>query len=146
LRPEEIQIAVRDLLLGRDPGGNPVVEAHDVIRVAAARLIYVLGAVVKPGGFPISGQDSVSVLRAISLAEGLARNAAPQKAILIRESEEGKTEIPVAVNSILRGEALDPSLQGNDILFIPDSRAKTALLRSAEAAIQMATGVVIWRR
>ncbi len=34
----------------------------------------------------------------------------------------------------------------NDILFIPNSAAKSATLRGVEAAIQVATGVVVWRR
>ena len=50
------------------------------------------------------------------------------------------------IHDILRGRAPDSPLEPNDILFIPDSRAKSALSRSAEAAIQMGTGIVIWRR
>ena len=144
---EELQVSVRDLLMldGSD-GSNPLILAHDVIRVAKAGVIYVLGAVEKPGGFRIKDQETVTVLRAVSLAGGLGRHAAPRKSRIIRQSRGLKHEIPVSIRDILRDRAPDSPLEPNDILFIPDSRAKSALSRSAEAAIQMGTGIVIWRR
>ena len=144
---EELPVSVRDLLMldGSD-GSNPLILAHDVIRVAKAGVIYVLGAVKKPGGFRIKDQETVTVLRAVSLAGGLRRHAAPRKSRIIRQSRGLKHEIPVSIRDILRDRAPDSPLEPNDILFIPDSRAKNALSRSAEAAIQMGTGIVIWRR
>ncbi len=146
-RTEEMRVLVRDLLSGA-PGelDNPLIEPHDVIQVAKAGVVYVLGAVKQPGGFPIKDQEKVTVLRAISLAAGLDGHAAPQRSRIIRHLGAEKFEVPVAVRDILNGRARDIELETNDILFIPDSRAKNALSRGADAAIQMATGLVIWRR
>jgi hypothetical protein len=44
----------------------------------------------------------------------------------------------------MTGKAEDLALRPNDILFVPDSTAKKAGIRAIEAAIQTATGVVIW--
>ena len=144
---EEIQVSVRDLLTLNGSGdSNPFIQPHDVIRVAKAGVIYVLGAVEKPGGFRIKDQEIVTVLRALSLAGGLGRHAAPRKSRIIRQSRGLNHEIPLSIRDILRHRAPDSPLEANDILFIPDSRAKSALSRSAEAAIQMGTGIVIWRR
>ena len=138
---EEIQVSVRDLLmLDGSHGSNPLILAHDVIRVAKAGVIYVLGAVEKPGGFRIKDQEIVTVLRAVSLAGGLGRHAAPRKSRIIRQSSGLNREIPLSIRDILRDRAPDSPLEPNDILFIPDSRAKSALSRSAEAAIQMGDG------
>jgi polysaccharide export outer membrane protein len=126
-------------------GDNPWIEPYDVVRVAKTGLVYVLGAVTRPGGYPIE-QESMTVLRAISLAQGLDPRAAPQKARVIRQQGAAKREIAVAIDDILRGRAADAPLEDNDILFVPDSRARSALHRGAEAAIQIATGVIIWRR
>jgi len=52
----------------------------------------------------------------------------------------------VNLNQILAAKAEDATLRPDDILFVPDNKAKTAALRGVEAAIQTATGVVIWRR
>ena len=146
-RSKEMRVFVRDLLTGA-PGAvnNPLIEPHDVIQVAKAGVVYVLGAVKQPGGFPIKDQEKVTVLRAISLAAGLDGHAAPQRSRIIRQLGAEKFEVPVAVRDILNGRARDIELETNDILFIPDSRAKNALSRGADAAIQMATGLVIWRR
>ena len=146
-RTEEMTVSVRDLLSG-PPGeaSNPLIEAPDVVQVSKAGVFYVLGAVKQPGGFPIKDQEEVTVLRAISLAAGLDGHASPQRSRIIRQIGTEKFEVPVAVRDILKGKAKDIQLETNDILFIPDSRAKNALSRGAEAAIQMATGIVIWRR
>jgi len=57
-----------------------------------------------------------------------------------------RREIPVALKDILRGRGEDVVLEMDDILWVPDSRAKSVLNRGVEAAIQMATGIVVWRR
>ena len=144
---EEMRVSVRDLLTGAaGEAGNPLVEPHDVIQVAKAGVVYVLGAVKQPGGFPIKDQEKVTVLRALSLAAGLDGKAAPQKSRIIRQIGAEKIEVLVPVRDILRGRTPDVELETNDILYIPDSRAKNPLSRGTEAAVQMATGLVIWRR
>jgi polysaccharide export outer membrane protein len=143
---QEIVVAVDGLLSGPSrEQDNPWIEPFDTIRVSESGLVYVLGAVARPGGYPVE-QESMTVLRAISLAQGLDRRAAAQKARLIRQQAGGRQEIAVRIDDILSGAAPDAALEDNDILFVPDSRAKTALRRGAEAAIQLATGVIIWRR
>ena len=65
---------------------------------------------------------------------------------MIRPTESGKQEIPIRIRDILSGRRADSLLRVNDVLFVPDSRAKSALGRSSEAILQMLTGIVIWRR
>lgn len=50
---------------------------HDVITVPPAKLIYVLGEVGRAGGFPLKDGETISVLQALALAQGLNRSAAP---------------------------------------------------------------------
>ena len=56
-----------------------------------------------------------------------------------------RTEIPVDLKTILQGKGKDVPLQGNDILFVPDSTGRKIALRALEAAIQTGTGVAIYR-
>lgn len=143
----EIHVSVRELLTNtHNDESNPLIEPHDAIQVDKAGVVYVIGSVVKTGGYPVKDQEVMTVLRAVSLAEGLARYAAPQKARIIRELAGVKQEIPVRIKDVLKGKAPDLELVDNDILFVPGSGTKAALSRGTEAAIQMATGVVIWRR
>lgn len=141
----ELEVSIRGLLRpGASEDDNPFVEPRDVVRVAAAGVVYVLGAVKKAGGFPIRDQEPMTVLSAVSLAEGQVGTASLQNARVIRGRGPAKREIPLRVRDILRGRAPDAVLEANDILYIPDSRTKTALNRGAEAVVQMATGLVIW--
>ena len=145
--PEEIKISVRELLtMGGHSDTNRFIDPHDVIRISKAGVIYVMGAVEKPGGFPIKEQETITVLRAVSLASGLKRHASPQKARVIRDVNGVKRELPVRIKDVLAGKAPDLSLDANDILFVPDSGAKSALSRSVDALIQVGTGVAIFRR
>ncbi|MDQ6700910.1 MAG: hypothetical protein M3Z36_12090, partial [Acidobacteriota bacterium] len=57
-----------------------------------------------------------------------------------------RVELMVNLKQIMSGKAEDIALRSNDILFVPNSAARSAALRTLEAAIQMGTGVVIWRR
>ena len=89
------------------------------------------------------------VLKGIALAQDLKPTAIRQKAVIIRRragAPEGREEIPVDLKKILAGRAPDAALQPNDILFVPDSTGKKALRRAAEAAVQISTGLLIWRR
>jgi polysaccharide export outer membrane protein len=133
---------------GQSPEENIEVLANDVITVPKADLVYVVGAVRRSGGFPLSEKEQVTVLQAVSLAEGLERVAGAKNARILRQAAPGveRTEIPVNVQQILDGRAKDVSLQANDILFIPNNVAKSASLRALEAAIQTGTGLVIWGR
>jgi len=56
---------------------NIKVMPHDVITVPPAKLIYVLGEVGRAGGFPLKDGETISVLQALALAQGLNRSAAP---------------------------------------------------------------------
>ena len=124
---------------------------QDIISVPRAEILYVIGDVKKPGGYPLNSNGALTVLQAVSMAEGAAPAASPRNAKIFRprsDSPNGtdKDEIPVDVAAILQGKKSDVALKPQDILFIPDSASKKASVRAAEAILQAATGVVIYRR
>ncbi|HEY3455956.1 MAG TPA: polysaccharide biosynthesis/export family protein [Bryobacteraceae bacterium] len=132
----------------KNPTENIAVLAHDVISVPKADLVYVIGAVKRPGGFVLSEKEHMSTLQALALAEGLDRMSAGKNARIIRQEVAGgdRSEIPVNIERILDGHAKDVPLQANDILFIPTSMAKNAAMRGLEVAVQLGTGLAIYRR
>ncbi len=142
------EVSVKSIVEGRNPQENIQVKPNDVISVPRAELIYVIGAVRRPGGFVLNEREHISVLQALSMAEGLDRLASGSNARILRASDAAltRTEIPVDVNKILSGKTNDMPMLANDVLFIPTSATKSATLRSIEAAIQVGTGVAIWRR
>lgn len=141
-------VKVKSILQATDPAENIVLKPGDVIAIPRADLVYCVGAVKRPGGFPLGQSDSLSTLQVLSLAEGLDKNAAPDKARILRAvaGKSTRDEIPVNLKRLTAGQIVDLPLKSDDILFIPNSLAKTASSRTIEAIIQAATGVAIYGR
>jgi polysaccharide export outer membrane protein len=134
-----------------DPGGtdtagdhNPELSPGDTVEVSRAGLVYVIGAVVRPGGFPVDPVQGLTVVQALSLAWGPTQTAADSKALLIREQNGGRTMISLNLKRMLRGKEPDQPIRDRDILFVPDSTAKNLWNRTMESAIQSTIGVTIY--
>lgn len=125
---------------------NPTILPGDTIFVEKAGVVYVVGDVGRPGGFPLNHEERLTLLQALALAEGVNRTAAEKSAKLIRNSKDGRKEIPIDLKKVLAGKAPDPSLEDEDIVFVPASLGKSAARRGLEAAVQAAVGVTIYRR
>lgn len=140
-------VSVRSMIEAKNPQENIPIKPNDVISVPRAELVYVVGAVKRAGGFVLSQQQHMSVLQALSMAEGLDRVAAPRDARILRATDQGaeRREIPVDVSKLLTGKSSDIPMIANDILFIPNSKAKSAAIRTIEAAISVGTGLAIYR-
>ncbi len=125
---------------------NVAIHPGDTIIVSKAGVVYVVGDVTHPGGFVMDKNEGLTVLQAIALAEGLTSTAKAGQARLIRNTSEGRREIPIPLNKILSAQSPDLSLQAEDIVFVPSSVAKRAVRRTLESIVQIATGVIIYRR
>jgi polysaccharide export outer membrane protein len=141
------QVNLRDLLESKDAASNVAVFPGDIVKVTAAGLVYVVGEVKKPGGFALKNNHDISLLQALALSEGLTHTSATSHARIVRtDPQTGKRiEIPVDLARILANKASDPGLRQDDILFIPNSSAKSAFYRAATAAVSMAAGVAIYK-
>ena len=123
---------------------NPELEAGDTVQVSRAGLVYVIGDVIRPGGFPVDPVQRLTVVQALTLAWGPAQNASLGKALLIREQKGGRTLTTLNLKRLLRGQDPDLPIQDRDILFVPDSTAKNLWNRTMESVIQSAAGVSIY--
>jgi len=142
------EVSIRSVMQAQNPAQNITIKPYDVVTVPKADLIYVIGEVKKPGGFPLSEKSNISVLEALSLAEGLDHNAGAKNAKILRAAAGSLTrsEIPVDLKRIFSGQLHDMPMQPNDILFIPNNLAKSASTRAIEAMIQIGTGVAIYSK
>jgi polysaccharide export outer membrane protein len=134
-----------------DPGGtdigsdhNPELIPGDTVQVSRAGLAYVVGDVIRPGGFPVDPAQGLTVVQALSMAWGPSQNAAADKAVLIREQKGGRTLTTLNLKRMLHGQEPDQPVYDRDILYVPDSMAKNLWNKSIEAAIQSAIGVTIY--
>jgi polysaccharide export outer membrane protein len=131
---------------GTDTGSdhNPDLSPGDTVQVSRAGLVYVIGDVVRPGGFPVDPAQGLTVVQALSLAWGPSQNAATSKGLLIREQNGGRTMTVLNLKRMLRGQEPDQPIHDRDILFVPDSTAKNLWNKTVESAIQSAIGVTIY--
>jgi polysaccharide export outer membrane protein len=129
---------------GAGAGQNPELEPGDTIEVQKAGLVYVIGDVLRPGGFPVDPSQRLTVVQALTLAWGPTQNAALGKALLIREQNDGRTVTALNLKRLLRGEDPDLPIEDRDILFVPDSTAKNLWNRTMESVVQSAAGVSIY--
>ena len=131
---------------GTDTGSdhNPELSPGDTVQVSRAGLVYVIGDVVRPGGFPVDPAQGLTVVQALSLAWGPSQNAADTKALLIREQKGGRTLTILNLKRMIHGQEPDQPVHDRDILFVPDSTAKNLWNRTVESAIQSAVGVTIY--
>lgn len=134
-----------------DPSGtdttaehNPELLPGDTVQVSRAGLVYVVGDVIRPGGFPVDPVQGLTIVQALSLAWGPSQNAAVTHAVLIREQKGGRTMVALNLKRMLRGQDPDQPIQDRDILFVPDSFGKNLVNRTMESAIQSAIGVSIY--
>jgi polysaccharide export outer membrane protein len=141
------EVNLKKIMEAKNPEDNIQIFPHDVISVPKAEMVYVIGEVRRSGGFVLGEHESISVLQALSLAEGLNGTADTRHGRILRLKRDAdqREELAVDVKDVLTGKKPDVALQGDDILFIPGSTGKKAALRAIEAAIQTGTGLAIWR-
>jgi len=146
------EVRLKAIMEARNPEQNLLIRPEDIISVPRADIVYVIGDVLKSGGYVLNDQETLSVLQALALAGGLERTAAPRKAKILRPAPgaERRTEIPVDLKKILAGDANDVAMAPEDILFVPGSGSKKAALRTLDAILTMGTsigvGTAIYRR
>ena len=101
---------------------DPMVYPGDTVIVPKAAVVYVLGDVSKPGGYPISTNNSrMTVLQAVALAGYANHTAAVGKSRLVRETDDGVEEIDLQLSQIQKGKKPDVALLPDDVIYIPFS-------------------------
>lgn len=124
---------------------DTVVRPGDTVSVRRAGIVYVLGAVNRPGGYVMQEDGELDLTQAIALAYGTTMPAAIGSMRLIRKKDDGRVEeIPVAYRDMVKGKIPPLHLQAQDVVYVPVSKAKvvlgSGLLNTAVAA------AVIWNR
>jgi len=138
---------LNELLESGDVRNNILLQAGDVITVPHAGIVYVLGAVNKPGGFVIGNdRTQLTAMKVLALAGGMTRIAKMDHAVIVRKDDQGKqTETMVDLKKVMDRRAEDLQMRASDILYIPESRSKEFLLTAVQMSMAVATAVAIYR-
>jgi polysaccharide export outer membrane protein len=144
---DTITVNLYQLMEAGNTTNNILLEAGDVVTVPHAGIVYVLGAVARPGGFVLTNdREQMSTLKILALAGGYTNIAKTDHAVVIRKDAQGKQhEVPLDLKKIQNSQAEDLTLQPSDILYVPQSGAKQIVLRSIEFGIALGSAVALYR-
>ena len=139
-------VNLRTLLGSESSADNISLKPHDVINIPTAPLIYVMGQVMKPGGFPLNDRDSITALQALTLAGGQSPMSNLQSARILRQEAEStkRTELAINLKAVIAGKTNDVLLMPNDMLWIPDSTSRKITSRIIEQVIQTGSVMLTW--
>jgi protein involved in polysaccharide export with SLBB domain len=99
---------------------NMPMRPGDVLIVPGGGDVMVVGWVHQPGRFQVG--SGLSVLGAIGAAGGPMYAAKTDSIVLIRSGQHGgKIAIPINMDRITHGQAVDPPVQANDVIDVPYS-------------------------
>lgn len=139
---------VTRLLQDPNPGDDPELIGGETVRVVPARLVYAVGALQRPGAFPVRPGDPVTVLKALALARGFSTATPANKghSEIIHTRRDGqRVEIPVNLNKILKHQAPDRTLLAGDVLYVPENGTGRILTQALADAAQAGILIIGYR-
>ncbi|WP_158823665.1 polysaccharide biosynthesis/export family protein [Granulicella sp. S156] len=123
---------------------DPMVYPGDTVIVPEAAVVYVLGDVSKPGGYPINTNDSkMTVLQAIALAGYANHTAAVGRSKLVRKTPTGVEQIDLPVGAMEKGKTKDIALLPDDVVYVPFSALRNVMVNGS-SILASATSAAIY--
>jgi polysaccharide export outer membrane protein len=120
------------------------VKPGDTVMVHRAGIVYVLGAVNRPGGFLMVDRASMTLTQAISLAYGTSPIASLSKTVILRKQGDQEVVIDISLHKMEQGKNSEIVLQDHDIVFVQTSKLKFAFTSSV-GLLAAATSASIYR-
>jgi polysaccharide export outer membrane protein len=123
-RIEWMKVNINRLFRG-DLDNNVRLDPRSIVHIPQAEVFFVGGDVNAPGSFVF--KEGATLRQAITLAQGMKSTAASDRAIIFREDtvSRKRQEIRVDAGKIMNGKLEDVTITANDIVIIPNSRAKS---------------------
>jgi len=105
------------------------IQVGDIVNVPQAGTVFIDGAVKTPGSFPIPRRYTLT--QALTLAGGVDFELANYGGtVIFRRRTPGDVEtIPVDLNDVLSGNAVDPQIEPDDSIVVPVSSVKYFIKR-----------------
>jgi polysaccharide export outer membrane protein len=118
-----------------DMGTNPAKSAEanipifprDTIVVPRVGVVYLLGAFKSQGAIPLTQNSPMTLMKVAALTGGSGFEGKQGDLRIIRSVGTGRQVVRVDLKKIINGQAPDPVLQAEDIVFLPTSSMKAAI-------------------
>jgi polysaccharide export outer membrane protein len=123
-----------------------LVDPGDTVLVPKAGIVYVLGDVNRPGGFPMANNESkMTMLEALALAGGVSKTAKEGGARLIRKDANGSyTDRKLSVGDLQEGKIHDIAMQPGDVIYVPFSFGRNLAVMGSSGIAASATAAFIY--
>lgn len=119
-KAETIVIDLNSLLVEGQSHLNIPVFSGDIINIPKAGVVFVDGAVERPGVFQLQGKTTL--VQALAMAGGVKFEADKSDVRIFRDNGKGEREIiKVDYGEVREGKGTDHHLQANDIVIVPKS-------------------------
>lgn len=117
--------------LGTNPAKSALADipifAQDTIVVARVGVIYLLGAFKTQGPIPLQQNSPLTLMQAAAIGGGPGFEGKSNDLRIIRTVGLQRQVVTVDIKKIFNGQAPDPVLQTDDIVFLPTSAMKAAI-------------------
>jgi polysaccharide export outer membrane protein len=134
------QTVLWDPTLRENDNAELEIKTGETVLVSRCGVVYVGGNVTRPGAFPLCDSNHTTLSEVIALAQGTKPSSWSQRTVLLRSSGSGTRVVQkIKLEDVLRGRAVDITMQPDDILFIPPSILKAASKTALTAAVGFAT-------
>ena len=125
--------------LGTDPAlsnlANVPIFPRDTIVISRVGVVYLLGAFKTQGAIPIQQDSALTLMELTALGGGAGFEGRYEDLRLIRTSGTTRTVVKLDLKKIMRGQAPDPLLQADDIVFLPTNIYKAAIKNGGVATM-----------
>jgi polysaccharide export outer membrane protein len=112
-----------------------LVRPGDSVTVLRAGIVYVLGAVNRPGGYIMQEDGKLNAAEALALSGGTLMQARTNGLRVIRRNPDGTVlDFSLSYDGIAKGSQTPLPLQAEDIVYVPMSKIK--------ATFSTATGII----
>ena len=119
------------------------VQPGDTVYVRRAGIVYVLGAVSRPGGYLMVDDGALNIYQVLALAGGTNLDAARNGMYILRPHDETFQMIKVPFVKLATQRQSESQLQVNDVLYVPRSGLRVTML-DGSAILGAAVGASIY--
>lgn len=120
-----------------------LVSPGDTVYVPRAGVIYVLGAVNRPGGYLMVNGGTLNLPQAVALALGVSPVGSTNSVVVVRKRNDQISEYRLRMDEMQRGKAETFALTDGDMVFVPSSKIKSALINSSAVLSAAASATIV---
>ncbi|CAN5702061.1 hypothetical protein BH10ACI4_BH10ACI4_38600 [soil metagenome] len=117
--------------MGTDPAlsnnANVPLFPRDTVVISRVGVVYLLGAFKLQGAIPITQNSPLTLMQLAALGGGAGFEGKFDDLRIIRTTGTERSVVQVDIKKVMRGQAPDPILQADDIVFLPSSAIKAAI-------------------